>query len=59
WSKACTVGQPNLASHYRRSKVFLRKPTINEGGGVINTGLGDGKALEIFNKNLIDFEVID
>lgn len=25
WSKACTVGQPNLASHYRRSKVFLRK----------------------------------
>lgn len=37
----------------------LKKPTINEGGGVINTGLGDGKALEIFNKNLIDFEVID
>ncbi|MDG4212320.1 hypothetical protein L5F31_34085, partial [Pseudomonas aeruginosa] len=21
----------------------LKKPTINEGGGVINTGLGDGK----------------
>ncbi|MCB2251935.1 RHS repeat protein [Pseudomonas chlororaphis] len=35
------------------------KPHVNGGNGVINTGLGNGKALEIFNKNIVDFEVLN
>ncbi len=33
-----------------------RKPHINSGNGVVNTGLGKGEALKSFNKNIIKFE---
>lgn len=35
------------------------KPDINNGYGVINTGLGRSEALYRFNENIIRFEQVD
>jgi len=36
-----------------------KKAHVNNGNGVVNTGLGSGKALDTFNPNIIKFEELN
>lgn len=40
-------------------KLKGRRDEINNGNGVINTGLGKSEALNKFNKNIINFERVN
>ena len=40
-------------------KLEGRRDGINNGNGVINTGLGKSEALNKFNKNIINFERVN
>ena len=49
---------PVVKKGWKASNAFFKQETNEAGLQQINIGLGDGKALEIFNKNIQNFEVL-
>lgn len=53
---ALPKGSSGWTATSARFKLEATGQSINNGYGVINTGLGRGPALKIFNENIVSFE---